>query len=740
MEKNSRKGCEPMILDAKWIACGKECETPLIAKEFFLDDPREGVIEITGLGYFELYLNGRRVSDDCLVPALSDYQDRDLTKAAYPIHDKVSHRVYYLRYDVTGFLRPGENRMEVLLGNGWYRQLERYGEGRLEFSCDGLLARFAMEVRCGNGETVTVRSDGSETYTPTFITYNNLYIGEIQDARERRLPKEPRAVELVPGPNAPLMLQTCPPDRKIREITPKLIGFNGSRRIYDAGENISGWVRVRSCQPEGAAVTLRFAEILDEAGELDFGTIGCEYVGLSGRHQIQTDVFIGDGSDCTFEPRFTFHTFRYFEVEGETRELTVVVVHSDVAVTSDFFSGNPGLNWLYEAFIRTQLDNMHGGVPSDCPHRERLGYTGDGQVACEPAMMLLDSRSFYEKWIGDILDCQDPVSGHVQHTTPFMGGGGGPGGWGSAVVIVPYRYYRNFGDWNMLERCYPAMKKWVGYMNAHSEKGLVTSEEPGGWCLGDWAAIDPMAIPEPYVNTCYLVRSLEMMVEIAEVLGLPHEAEDLREEISRKKAAIRGAYYDSETGSFCGGVQGADAFALDIGLDEDPRTLENLCKKYEALGCFDTGFLGTDLLVEVLFRYGKEDLAFRLLSTEKRGGYLWMRDHGATTIWEYFVGKRSQCHPMFGAPVQYLFSEILGIRQEKGSVRYDRVEIAPRIPAGLDHACGRITTPHGEIVVDWCKEGGKVRLAVTVPESLRAVLRFQGQETVLAAGSSVVEG
>ena len=117
-----------------------------------------------------------------------------------------------------------------------------------------------------------------------------------------------------------------------------------------------------------------------------------------------------------------------------------------------------------------------------------------------------------------------------------------------------------------------------------------------------------------------------------------------------------------------------------------------------------------------------------------------MRDHGATTIWEYFVGKRSQCHPMFGAPVQYLFSEILGIRQEKGSVRYDRVEIAPRIPAGLDHACGRITTPHGEIVVDWCKEGGKVRLAVTVPESLRAVLRFQGQETVLAAGSSVVEG
>lgn len=723
-----------MIQDAKWITCGQDCEVPVIYKTFFLKDPASGSIEITGLGYFELYINGRRISEDYLVPALSDYHARALKKLTYPISDTFSHRIYYLRYDITASLHSGKNKIEIFLGNGWYRQRERIAEGELSFD-QTLKALFSLEIVERNGEKTVVQSDGTESYAPSYITYSNLFIGEVQDARKLDSPERPQRVSVTSIPDTQLLLQSCPSDRVIRTIQPKLINFTGNAKIYDAGENISGWVRVRAKQKSGTAITLRFAEELDPAGRLDFHSTGGDYVCASGKDQIQTDVFICNGEDFLFEPKFVFHTFRYFEVEGAADEVTAVVLHSGVSVSSAFRCEHAALNWLYEAFIRTELDNMHGGVPSDCPHRERLGYTGDGQVTCESAMLLLDSRLFYEKWIGDILDCQDVHSGHVQHTAPFMGGGGGPGGWGCAIIVVPYRYYRHYGDIGLLTRCYPAMEKWVNYMNAHSEGGLVTSEEAGGWCLGDWAAMDPIAIPEPYVNTCYFIKALKMLVEIAGILQCPEEAEEYAERIIRSKAAIKRAYYNPETGSFCGGVQGADAFALDIGLCEDPRTIQNLCKRYEALGYFDTGFLGADLLIHVLFQYGQKNLAFELLSNPQKGGYLWMKEHGATTIWEYLNGNASHCHPMFGAPVQYLFSDLLGIRQAEHSWGFECVEIEPAIPEKLNYAFGKITTIKGEILVAWNKKEDWIGITISIPEKVHAVLKYGDQQITLGTGS-----
>lgn len=722
-----------MIQDAKWIACGEACETPVIHKRFFLEDPVSGFIEITGLGYFELHINGQRVSEDYLVPALSDYHSRPLTKLTYPISDTFSHRIYYLRYDIAHRLHAGENQLAVFLGNGWYRQRERIAEGELSFG-QALKAVFSLEIRERSGETKTIYSDGTESYTPSYITYSNLFIGEVQDARRLGGTGRPQQVSAVSLPETRLMLQSCPPDRIIRTIQPRLVNVAGGRRIYDAGENISGWVRVRVSPGHQEAVTLRFAEELDAQGRLDFCSTGSGYIGTSGKNQIQTDVFIGDGEARVFEPKFVYHTFRYFDVQGPADELVAVVLHSSVPVTSAFHCASPALNWLYEAFIRTELDNMHGGVPSDCPHRERLGYTGDGQVTCESAMLLLDSRTFYEKWIGDLLDCQDPLSGHVQHTAPFMGGGGGPGGWGCAIVVVPYRYYRHYGDAGMLAQCYPAMGKWARYMVAHSEGGLVTSEEPGGWCLGDWAAMEPIEIPEPYVNSCYFVKALDMLTEIAAILRYPQEAKEYAGRAAQVKRAIQNAYYDPETGSFCGGIQGADAFALDIGLCDDPRTLQNLYRKYAGLGHFDTGFLGTDLLVSTLFRYGKKDLAFALLSNPQKGGYLFMQQQGATTLWEYLHGGASHCHPMFGAPVQYLFSDLLGIRQAGCSAGFVDIEISPEIPEKLDHAFGKLTVAAGEILVAWNKEGGRVEITAGIPEGVRALLKYGGRRIALCAG------
>ncbi|WMJ23181.1 family 78 glycoside hydrolase catalytic domain [Paludicola sp. MB14-C6] len=719
-----------MIQQAKWITCGSDCEAPVIKKTIVLDNPLSGEIDITGLGYFELYMNGRRVSDDYLVPALSDYQKRSLSKLTYPISDTFTHRIYYMNYDLTSYLCDGENVLEIMLGNGWYRQYERVAEGELSFG-DELKALFSATFLSHSGSKVVVNSDGSETYTPSFIIYSNIFIGEVQDARlTNDETVTSHKVTVLPDPDAQLMLQTCPPDRIVRTIVPKLIKSTASLKIYDAGENISGWVRVKATGKEGDHIKLRFSEEIDENGMLDFSS--------SGVNQIQTDTFICNGKPQVFQPKFVFHGFRYFDISGNSDDLLAAVVNSDVSITSEFDSDNIALNWLYDAYIRTQLANMHSGVPSDCPHRERLGYTGDGQITSDSAMLLLNSNTFYEKWIYDILDCQDVVSGHIQHTAPFMGGGGGPGGWGCAVVVVPYVHYRHFGDRDLLNYCYSYMKKWVNYMMDHSENYLVVREEDKGWCLGDWAAVDEISIPEPFVNSCYFIKSLLILVKISKILEKPDDTKSYIAYIAKVKEALVDNYFDDNTGSFCQGDQGADAYALDICLLDDNRTILNLVAKYEALGYFDTGFLGTDILIDVLFRYGHGTLAFNLLTSDKMGSYSWMKQHGATTLWEYFDGRCSHNHPMFGAPVRQLFYRFLGIQQIETSVAFKNVIISPVIPEGLNSACGKISTLHGDICVSWYKDDCDVNLEVKIPKNVNAIFSYKGKDIALHTGMNTV--
>ena len=291
-----------------------------------------------------------------------------------------------------------------------------------------------------------------------------------------------------------------------------------------------------------------------------------------------------------------------FQVFGEAEPEAVVVIHTDLAVTSSFSCGNEVLNWLFDSMMRTYLGNLHLGVPSDCPHRERLGYTGDGQLVCETGLLLTDSASVYAKWVQDIADGQDPDSGHVQHTAPFYGGGGGPGGWGCAIVEVPWQLYRHDGDKRILERYWPNMLKYIEYMLRHSANGLVVSEEEGGWCLGDWCAPPETVLPIPFVNTWFLVRSMGRMQEMAEVLGSGY-AFPFETELSTAKAAMVRSYYDPARNTFCEGLQGADAFALDIGLG-NPDLLTAMVRRYEESGVIDTGIFGTEVLLRVLFESG----------------------------------------------------------------------------------------------------------------------------------------
>ncbi len=415
---------------ALWIGADAPCESPIIRRRFTLEEVKPAVLHITGLGYFEATLNGKPVSSDKFVPVVTDYEPRRLHEFGYPLFDETTHRVYYYTYDVTGLLQTGENLLEVQLGNGFYRQNERICEGRTDFS-EHLKTIFSLQV----GEE-TFLSNGSETWCASEIVYNNLFIGERVDPSAVNGREWP--VARFKAPETELCPAIGTPDRVIRTIVPTLLREVNGQKIYDAGENISGIVQIITAAPAGQRITLQFAENLYEDGSLDFRSTGDHCIGTSGNMQRMKDVFVCDGTRRSFAPKFTWHAFRYFSVEGEIESAEVQVIHSDVKVTAKFESTAEGMNFLFDAYIRSQLDNMHGSIPSDCPHRERLGYTGDGQLCAPAAMQMLDSRKFYRKWIQDILDCQDKTSGHVQHTAPLMGGGGGPGGWGCAVVLVPW--------------------------------------------------------------------------------------------------------------------------------------------------------------------------------------------------------------------------------------------------------------------------------------------------------------
>lgn len=510
----------------------------------------------------------------------------------------------------------------------------------------------------------------------------------------------------APAHETQFFVQDCPADRAERAIKPVKLFDLGEVSIYNMGENISGYPVV-AATVDGANITVRCSEEINPDGTLNFDS--CD------RGQIQKDEYRNakKGEECM--PWFTWHGFRYFELTNNAEPVRCEVVHPDCAVTSSFESDSEMLNWLYDAYIRTQLSNMHSGVPSDCPHIERLGYTGDGQLCCEAAMMLLDSQKFYKKWLEDISDCQSIGNGHVQHTAPFMGGGGGPAGWGGAIAVVPYEMYKIYGDKETFRRYLPKILRYFDYLDSRSSGGLVCREEEGGWCLGDWCPPEQITICEPFVNTALYVKQMMMTKEASEAIGESETAAMLEKRIEEKKQAILNAYYSPQTGSFIGDAQGSNSFAVDIGLGGE-RAFNNTKKKYDAADAFDTGIFGTDILTRVLFERGCADTAFRLLTSTGKGSFYNMKKQGATTIWENWDGERSHSHPMFGAVTRYLFSFILGITQEKNSAGYEKIVIAPQIPDGLNRASGHITTVRGEIAVSFVRTEREMDFYVTVPQ------------------------
>ena len=605
-----------------------------------------------------------------------------------------------------------------MIGEGWYTGIVQWDKTK---KYDEKKCIFSLSV----GEDKIV-SDGSERWRPTFVADGDMHTGEVHDYTdwsESYLDTDFddgawETARLAAPVESDYLFTDCPADKIMGTLPVKVVSKTDEYTVYDCGVNTSGYPIVEAEAGEDILVT--FSEALNFEGT----DIDEEHV-----HNQTLRAKIGDRAVDVY-PIFTWYGFRYFKVLGKASVNEVKVVHANIEVSSSFTSSNETLNWTYNAFVNTQLTNMHRGIPSDCPHIERLGYTGDGQLACRSALLTLDAKNFYKKWIGDISDCQDRISGRVQYTAPYFICGGGPGGWGCAIVVVPYEYYKYYGDETYIRQMYPQMKEYLRFLDEHSEYDLVTEFKKGCWCLGDWCTPVDWTLPTPFVNTYFRVWTTEKVIEIAKIIGKEEDIPALEADIAKCKRAINTVYFNSfsRDDTFLANAQGAAAFAIGIGLGNE-TTREKLINYYDKLGYFDTGIFGTELVTRRLFELGRADVAFKLLTAEEPHGFGRWRKIGSTTLREYWGEEcRSYSHPMFGAVVATFFEYILGIRQAEGSVGYNSITVSPEYIAALDSARGHIKTPLGTVAVEYTTEAGERTYKITVPEGMTAAFAPRGRE------------
>jgi alpha-L-rhamnosidase len=745
-----------------------ESGTPaLFRKEFDVPGPiKRATLYASARGLFELRANGRRVGADVFAPEWTDY-------------DK---RIHYRTYDVTALLAPGRNALGALLGDGWWSGYVGWQETRGRYGSLENSLLLQLEVELANGERFTLGTDGTWTCNTGPILSSDFMMGETYDARRERegwdcadfgngrarnspalgdavaasslsrhslATAEVAALPWLPArevaaPAVPLVAQRSEPVQVVETIAP--VSVNEIRPgvfIYDLGQNIAGWVRLQLNAAAGTRLTLRHGERLNPDGTLYTENL---------RRAKATDVYICSGGGAeTWEPRFTFHGFQYLELTGLTSApgkdaVTGCVVRSATPPAGQFECSHAGVNRLWLNGLWSQRDNFLS-VPTDCPQRdERLGWMGDAQVFLRTASYNMDVAAFFTKWMTDIADAQTP-DGIFPDTAPrlregenFVGLGnlGGAAGWADAGIIVPWTIWRVYGDRRIIERHWPAMTRWLDWIERHNPSGLRVNELANNY--GDWLCIPSdttFGTHSPMKNllaTAYWAGDAAKMARMARELG--REAEAQRFQAMFEK--VRGAFQQEwlrEGGRLVVETQTAYLLALAFDLlpeDVRARAAERLVDNIRTLDWhLSTGFIGISHLNPQLTLAGHADVAYRLLLRDDYPSWLYPVKHGATTIWERWNGWTHQDgffnpqmnsfnHYSLGSVGEWLFRHVAGIELDPETPGFQRFVLHPIIGGGLDFARASYRTMHGEIISEWKRAGDRLAWAVRIPANTTA--------------------
>jgi alpha-L-rhamnosidase len=733
---------QPVDWRGKWIGSMEDPNpdaattypAPYFRKEFSIAKKiKQAKVYVSGLGFYELYINGKKIGDQVLAPAVTNYDQRPLKKLLYHYDDQSTQRVLYNTFDVAGNINPTKNAIGILLGNGWYNQRDRTIEGTLWYDVPKVI--FQLELTYTDGSKSIIASDNTWKTTTGPLLKDGIFTGENYDARLALNGWDKtgyndsnwKTAIFVKPPTGALQPQLAPFDKVTRTLTPAFDGkTKDSVYTYHLDETISGWAAITVKGNPGSKVKIRY---ISEEGD-DYG-------------QFDTYTLKG-GEEEVWEPKFTWHAFRKMEVVShdvvlDAASIKVKDVHTDVEANGAFECSNPLFNKINTAYLKTQLANLHGSLSSDCPHRERLGYTGDGQVAMESAILSFNMPQFYSKWFKDMDDARNHKTGFVTHTAPFAGGGGGPA-WGSAYVIMPWLYFNYYGDTALLKQHYAGMKQWVQYLQTRTdEKGIITHEEPKGWCLGDWCTPDRVQIPEPFVNTAYYYHVTSLMAKAAGALGKTDDAAAFTNLAQQIRANFNAAYFNPTTNAYWQSRQGAEVFALAFGLADGEnynRVFNTLLSHLEKLNYhFDTGILGTPLLLKVLAENNRDDIAYKIMSQEKGIGFGYLLDDKNSTLWEAWKGGGSHTHPMFGSVVAWLYSSVGGIKVDEANPGLQHFIIAPKPVADLTYCKSSYNSLYGKIRSEWKKNAnGSLEVLIEVPQNTSATFVLPGDKTIVKFG------
>lgn len=713
---------------------------PLLRKEFNVTKKVASAHAfVTGLGYFELYVNGKKVSEDKLVPNQTNYGKRpDLDKAGIPIDDSFrAYRVMYLGYDLTKLIQNGENAVGAILGNGFYNPMIHWDKsyGAPRFICQ-------IVINYTDGTSERVVSDGSWKAHRSAIVLDGVFAGEIYDARKEVKEwstvacdeQDWEPVALRKAPEGTLVAQNAASDKVMEQLKPVAIQKleDGSYEV-DFGEEISGWVHMKGIRGE-AGRTIDVSYICDQKS-------GDNRYTLSGN------------APESYAARFTWFVFRKVKISNWPGELTpdnltAEAVYTNVETTGYFSCSNELFNKINRIWWRSQTDNMHGGVASDCPHRERSAYTGDGQVSCVTVMHNLDAASFYTKWIQDMLDGQNVKTGYLTNSAPWQPGCGGGVAWGAAMNIMPWEFYLHYGDREMLSRNYFGMKEQVRYMLTwRTADGIMNAKAPLGkepmyWMnLGDWCP--PAGLPaDSLVHTFYLWRCADFTARTAKVLG-DEEAVKLYNTLAQQtKDAFHKKFYDAEKASY--GGFGSNIFALKMGVPEDvkAKVVQTLREEIVANGGhLNTGIFGTQFFFEVLAENGLNELAYEAMNKRDFPSFGHWIEQGATTTWEQWDGQNSRNHPMFGGALGWFYRKVAGFNVDEAQPGYKHIIIRPVLPRELTHAAYSQRTPYGVASVAWKKTQETLTMEVVVPVGSTATVYLPEStgKTVTESGKAIAK-
>jgi alpha-L-rhamnosidase len=705
-------------------------------------------IHATALGIYQLFLNGQRVGTDELTPGWTSYR----------------HHLLYQTWDVTGLLKQGDNAIGAELGAGWFkgdmgftRHRNYYGEQT------ALLCQLVIQYEDGTQQVVV--SDDSWRGSPSARQFAEIYDGEYFDARQLQDgwshsgfdDASWQAVSVIDWDKKTLTAQGAGTVRQIERLAAKaLIITPQGDRVLDFGQNMSGWVEFRVSGQAGERVVLRHFETLDASGNVYLDN-------LRSARQTTEYCLKGEGEEA-WHPRFSWQGFRYVKVEAYPGELdlnsfTAIVIHSAMTPTGHFSCSNPDLNQLHHNILWGLKSNFVD-VPTDCPQRdERLGWTGDAQIFCRTASYLMQTQTFFAKWLTDLKYDQTPEGG-VPHVIPdiltghceqdkFLADGGthSATGWADAAVVNPWTMYLMYGDKRVLKNQYASMKGWVDFMQAHADNDIWRYKLQ----FGDWVALDAQegsyfgATPDDLICTAWYAHSTQLLVRAAKVLNHSDDYRYYDALQARIVERFQQRFFTAE-GEMTARTQTAHILALCFNLVPDvwrQRTADTLVELlHEHDGHLVTGFLGTPYFCHALSQNQHPKAAWALLLKEDFPSWLYQVKAGATTIWEHWDGIKpdgsmwspdmnSFNHYAYGAVGEWLYRTVAGIEADETAPGFKHAMISPLPGGGLSWVNAHYQSIYGDIAVKWQAVKGRVVLTFSIPANTTATIKLSAVRQLL---------